>query len=138
GLETGGGAPGRRAGDADRARGVQGGEVEFALLRGGAGRLVPQPPRLRPLCETGLLQGRGAGPGPAGGLDAEGRALFSYPRGRRPRRGAADRLGPPGQPAARGADVSEPAGRLIDDRIAELGDWRGETLARMRALIHEA
>jgi len=27
---------------------------------------------------------------------------------------------------------------LIDGRIAELGDWRGETLARMRALIHEA
>lgn len=27
---------------------------------------------------------------------------------------------------------------LIDERIAELGDWRGETLARVRALIHEA
>ena len=27
---------------------------------------------------------------------------------------------------------------LIDERIAHLGDWRGETLARMRALIHEA
>jgi hypothetical protein len=27
---------------------------------------------------------------------------------------------------------------LIDARIAELGDWRGETLARVRALIHEA
>lgn len=26
---------------------------------------------------------------------------------------------------------------LIDARIAELGDWRGETLARIRALIHE-
>jgi hypothetical protein len=26
----------------------------------------------------------------------------------------------------------------IDARIASLGDWRGETLARMRALIHEA
>jgi hypothetical protein len=31
-----------------------------------------------------------------------------------------------------------PASELIDARIAELGDWRGETLARMRALIHEA
>ncbi len=31
-----------------------------------------------------------------------------------------------------------PAAQLIDARIAELGDWRGETLARMRALIHEA
>jgi hypothetical protein len=26
---------------------------------------------------------------------------------------------------------------LIDERIAELGDWRGETLTRMRKLIHE-
>lgn len=28
--------------------------------------------------------------------------------------------------------------RLIDARIAELGDWRGETLARIRALIRQA
>ena len=28
--------------------------------------------------------------------------------------------------------------QLIDDRIAELGDWRGETLARVRALLKEA
>jgi hypothetical protein len=27
--------------------------------------------------------------------------------------------------------------QLIDARIAELGDWRGATLARMRRLIHE-
>jgi hypothetical protein len=27
---------------------------------------------------------------------------------------------------------------LIDARIAELGDWRGETLARVRALIRKA
>lgn len=27
---------------------------------------------------------------------------------------------------------------LIDQRIKELGDWRGETLAQVRALIHEA
>ncbi len=26
----------------------------------------------------------------------------------------------------------------IDERIAELGDWRGETLARVRALIRDA
>ena len=30
------------------------------------------------------------------------------------------------------------ASRLIDQRIADLGDWRGETLAQMRALILEA
>jgi hypothetical protein len=28
--------------------------------------------------------------------------------------------------------------RLIDERIAELGDWRGEMLGRLRALIKEA
>ena len=28
--------------------------------------------------------------------------------------------------------------RLIDARIEELGDWRGETLARIRALIRQA
>lgn len=28
--------------------------------------------------------------------------------------------------------------RRIDARIAELGDWRGETLARIRNLIHQA
>jgi len=30
------------------------------------------------------------------------------------------------------------ASELIDKRIAELGDWRGETLSRMRTLIQEA
>jgi hypothetical protein len=38
------------------------------------------------------------------------------------------------QPKAGG----KPASQLIDDRIAELGGWRGKTLARMRALIKEA
>ena len=32
----------------------------------------------------------------------------------------------------------ESASRLIDKRIAELGDWRGEMLGRIRALIKEA
>jgi hypothetical protein len=30
------------------------------------------------------------------------------------------------------------ASRLIDERIAALGDWRGATLARMRGLVREA
>ena len=30
------------------------------------------------------------------------------------------------------------AAKLIDARIAELGDWRGETLAHVRALIRKA
>ncbi|MDP9169984.1 MAG: DUF1801 domain-containing protein [Acidobacteriota bacterium] len=38
------------------------------------------------------------------------------------------------------SDESEapPASELISKRIAELGDWRGETLGRMRRLIREA
>ncbi len=33
---------------------------------------------------------------------------------------------------------SQPASELISNRIAELGDWRGKTLARMRKLIKQA
>jgi hypothetical protein len=36
-----------------------------------------------------------------------------------------------------GASEAQPASQLIDQRIAELGDWRGDTLARMRRLIKE-
>jgi|SRR5579875_1249784 len=39
----------------------------------------------------------------------------------------------------RSADSEEQSpSALIDQRIADLGDWRGETLARIRALIREA
>jgi len=38
------------------------------------------------------------------------------------------------QPKAAGKVAS----KLISKRIAELGDWRGDTLARMRALIRKA
>ena len=37
-----------------------------------------------------------------------------------------------------GASEGQPASELISQRIAELGDWRGETLGRMRKLIKEA
>jgi hypothetical protein len=36
------------------------------------------------------------------------------------------------------ASTGRPASELISKRIAELGDWRGETLGRMRKLIKEA
>jgi hypothetical protein len=36
------------------------------------------------------------------------------------------------------ASQDQPASELISKRIAELGDWRGETLSRMRKLIGEA
>lgn len=34
--------------------------------------------------------------------------------------------------------AAKPASQLIDQRIRALGDWRGETLARVRALILDA
>ena len=37
-----------------------------------------------------------------------------------------------------GSTEGRSASELIDKRIAELGDWRGETLSRMRKLIKEA
>ena len=36
------------------------------------------------------------------------------------------------------APAGKPPSELIDKRIEELGDWRGEMLARLRALIKEA
>jgi hypothetical protein len=43
-------------------------------------------------------------------------------------------------PAKRSSEqaTGKPASRLIDQRIRDLGGWRGETLARMRGLILEA
>jgi hypothetical protein len=37
-----------------------------------------------------------------------------------------------------GSQKVESASRLIDARIRELGDWRGEMLTRLRALIKQA
>jgi len=37
-----------------------------------------------------------------------------------------------------GASQSQSASKLISQRIAELADWRGETLGRMRKLIQQA
>lgn len=38
----------------------------------------------------------------------------------------------------RGSKDAQSPSELIDARIAELGDWRGETLARIRAVVKEA
>jgi len=40
--------------------------------------------------------------------------------------------------ASKDARAGGPPSRLIDARIKELSDWRGETLARIRALIKQA
>jgi hypothetical protein len=39
---------------------------------------------------------------------------------------------------AAGSQKTESPSRLIDARIKELGDWRGKTLASLRALIKQA
>jgi len=54
-------------------------------------------------------------------------------RAGKPRKSATKPKSPPKAGAA-----GKPASRLIDQRIRYLGGWRGETLARMRALILEA
>ncbi|PBB23548.1 hypothetical protein CK228_32435 [Mesorhizobium sp. WSM4312] len=37
-----------------------------------------------------------------------------------------------------GSQERKSASELIDGRITELGDWRGDMLGRLRALIHQA
>jgi hypothetical protein len=38
----------------------------------------------------------------------------------------------------KGSVTMENASALIDEKIKELGDWRGKTLAKVRAILHEA
>ena len=40
--------------------------------------------------------------------------------------------------SAKEAEAGDSPARLIDARIKKLGDWRGETLARVRAVIKQA
>ena len=42
------------------------------------------------------------------------------------------------KPAQKASATEKSASQLIDQRIRDVGGWRGETLARMRALILEA
>lgn len=83
----------------------------------------------------------------AGKANAKPKAK-STPSVSRPRRSAAGPKFPPraGAPANPGVAEAEPvearegelASRLIDRRVRDLGGWRGQTLARMRALILDA
>src|SRR5688500_345262 len=65
-------------------------------------------------------------------------------RASKPRKSATKSKSPPSEGAvlagmrSREQATGKPASRLIDQRIRDLGGWRGETLARMRALILEA
>ena len=54
-------------------------------------------------------------------------------RASKPRKSATKSKSPP-----KAGATGKPASRLIDQRIRDLEGWRGETLARMRALILEA
>lgn len=40
--------------------------------------------------------------------------------------------------ATSGSSANEDASALIDARVHQLGDWRGDVLAKVRKLIHEA
>jgi hypothetical protein len=51
---------------------------------------------------------------------------------------AAPKKAAPGKAIPAKAAGQAPASELITARIRELGDWRGETLAQVRKLIHEA
>ncbi len=80
-----------------------------------------RPPRA---CTTGI-----------GALRVSASVAISRLTGLRKEGDVADRL----TKAASATDVaSNNPSRLIDEKIAELGDWRGETLARIRHLIREA
>lgn len=43
-----------------------------------------------------------------------------------------------GKSGSKTGTAGDSPSRLIDARVAELGDWRGETLARIRALVKQA
>jgi hypothetical protein len=58
----------------------------------------------------------------------------------KPKAKATSRASKPSKPATKSKSpaIEGSASRLIDERIRDLEGWRGETLARMRALIREA
>src|SRR5262249_6480107 len=129
--------------------------MEFAVLWRRR-RLVPQLSLLRKVRQSGVLPRCIAAPAPARRVQAKGCALSRHPPGRTDRRSPACELGEAGQPIARRTHVrdddmkkavvkkstvkeaGESPARLIDATIKRHGDWRGETLARVRALIKEA
>jgi hypothetical protein len=61
---------------------------------------------------------------------------MTKPAAKTPPRGAKGTSGEPAGASREGTEAS--ASQLIDARINELNDWRGATLARVRALIKEA
>ncbi len=72
--------------------------------------------------------------GDADGREAPGREAPGRAKPGAARAGAAKKVASQGMSSG----VSNDASQLIDERIAQLGDWRGEALARVRTLIKQA
>jgi hypothetical protein len=70
--------------------------------------------------------------------NAKGTSRASKPR--KPAAGSksSTRAGTKAKPGVEAERATGAASRLIDERIRSLGDWRAETLAEVRRLIHEA
>jgi hypothetical protein len=64
--------------------------------------------------------------------------MMKAPRASQPGKSKSAKAGPKAKADASERAAGKSATRLIDQRIRELGGWRGKTLARMRALILEA
>ena len=96
----------RLAHHAHRPRRAQGGQMEHAALRDRGECLVSRLSLHHEIREGGFLPRRVAATSPARRVQAEGRALLPYPRGRRPRRGSVRRLGEASQPIAGRTNVS--------------------------------
>ena len=69
---------------------------------------------------------------------AKGTSRASKPRKSATKSKSPRKAGAKAKLIRQGQAIGKPASRLIDQRIRDLGGWRGETLARMRALILEA
>jgi hypothetical protein len=68
-----------------------------------------------------------------------GAAGKAKPKAKRTSRASTPRKSPTkSRSASKAGEAESSASQLIDQRIRELGGWRGETLARMRALILDA
>ena len=74
----------------------------------------------------------------------ENETVAAKPKRSEPRAKGTSRASKPRKPATKSTSpaklgaTGKPASRLIDQRVRDLRGWRGETLARMRALILEA
>jgi hypothetical protein len=66
---------------------------------------------------------------------AKGTSRASKPRKSATKSQSPRKAGAKAKLIPQGQATGKPASRLIDQRIRDLGGWRGETLARMRALI---